>query len=472
MDKYNLRLSLETVKKVYFIGIGGIGMSGIAQLMRAMDYDISGSDIENSAITRRLENMKIKVFYKHDKANIGSSDLVVISSAIKKDNPELIEAKRKKIPIARRAEMLAKIAELKKTITISGTHGKTTVTSMLGSVFEGVKEDATVVVGGLFKNIASNIRIGASEYFVTEADESDGSFLYFSPIITCVTNIDMDHMDYYGDMNKLKKAFMRHISKIPFYGAAVLCSDDEGVRSVIKDISVPIITYGLFRQEAASGWSGNPDWSAKSIKMEENKTEFTAYFKGKKMGVVKIRSAGRHNILNALGAIACGGYLGFDFAKMAGGLGKFRGVKRRMDFLGFIKGVGFIDDYGHHPTEIEATLEAVREAYKPRRIIALFQPHRYSRTKKLYKEFAKAFALADIVYIMDIYPAGESPIKGVSSCLILNAMRGINKTKVFQFKDALAVAKNLSKGDMLLAIGAGDVWKMGEDIKLKFEIIN
>ncbi|MCG2726759.1 MAG: UDP-N-acetylmuramate--L-alanine ligase [Elusimicrobia bacterium] len=471
MDKHNLNFSLDTVRKAHFIGIGGIGMSGIAQLMRAMNYGVSGSDMEKSLITRRLEDMKIKVFYKHNKNNIGSCDLVIISSAIRKNNPELIEAKRKKIPIVRRAEMLAKIAELKKTVTISGTHGKTTVTSMLGSIFEGAEEDATIVVGGLFKNISSNVRIGASEYFVTEADESDGSFLYFSPLITCVTNIDIDHMDYYGDVNALKKAFISHISKIPFYGAAVLCSDDEGIRTIIKDIHIPIITYGLSRG-AISRWFDYPDWLANDIKMKENKTRFTVYFKGKKMGEVKIRAAGKHNVLNALGAIACGGYLGFDFAKMSEGLGKFMGVKRRIESLDFIKGVRFIDDYGHHPTEINATLEAIMAAYKPKRIIALFQPHRYSRTKALYKEFAKAFKLADIVYIMDIYPAGESPLKGVSSDLILNIMKEENKVKVFHFKDAVTVAKNLSKGDILLSIGAGDVWKMGEDIKLKFEIIS
>lgn len=491
MDKYNLDFSLEAVRKTHFIGIGGIGMSGIAQLMRAMKYDISGSDMERSLITDRLEDMGIKVFYEHNKNNIGDIDLVIISSAIKKDNPELIEAKRKKIPIVRRAEMLAKIAELKKTITLCGTHGKTTVTSMLGSVFEGANEDATIVVGGLFKNIASNIRIGASDYFVTEADESDGSFLYFSPLLSCITNIDIDHMDYYGDLSTLKKAFINHISKIPFYGAVVLCLDDEGVRSIMKDITVSTITYGISRQrrgsqvtghrsqensktlgcQNTSGWSGNPDWLAKAIKMKENKTEFTVYFKGKKMGLVKISTAGRHNVLNALGAIACGGYLGFDFAKMAAGLEKFMGVKRRMESFGIIQGIRFIDDYGHHPTEIRATLEAVREAYKPARIITLFQPHRYSRTKELYREFAKAFKLADILYIMDIYPAGESPLKGVSSNLILNAMPS-NKTKVFQFKNALTVAKNLSKGDILLTIGAGDVWKAGEDIKLKFELIS
>jgi UDP-N-acetylmuramate--alanine ligase len=462
MDKYNLDFSLEAVKKAHFIGIGGIGMSGIAQLMKAMKYDISGSDMEKSLITRRLEDLKIKVFYEHNKANIGSPDLVIISSAIRKDNPELLEAKRKKIPIVRRAEMLAKIAELKKSITICGTHGKTTTTSMLGSIFEGAAEDATIVVGGLFKNIASNIRIGESEYFVTEADESDGSFLYFSPLLTCITNIDIDHMDHYGNINTLNKAFLSHISKVPFYGAVVLCLDDDGIKAIIKDIDVCAITYGL---------KGSPDWLAKSIKMKGNETEFTVYFKGKKMGRVKISTSGRHNILNALGAIACGGYLGFDFAKMAAGLGKYLGVKRRMESFGYAKGIRFIDDYAHHPTEIKAMLDAVKEAYTPKRIIALFQPHRYSRTKELYKEFAKAFKLADIVYIMDIYPAGESPLKGVSSNLILNAM-GEDKGKVFQFKDALTVAKNLSKGDILLTIGAGDVWKTGEDIKLKFEIIS
>ncbi|MBU2530494.1 MAG: UDP-N-acetylmuramate--L-alanine ligase, partial [Elusimicrobia bacterium] len=440
MDKYNLNFSLEVVKKAHFIGIGGIGMSGIAHLMRALNYDVSGSDMEKSIITQKLEEMKIKVFYEHHKSNIADCDLVILSSAIREYNPELLEAKRKKIKIVHRAEMLAKIAELKKTITISGTHGKTTVTSMLGSVFEGAKEDATIVVGGLFKNIASNVRIGTSEYFVTEADESDGSFLYFSPLITCVTNIDIDHMDHYGDINTLKKAFIDHISKVPFYGAAVLCSDDEGIKSIIKDINVSTITYGLNGNpttlllpkgqskktssafSATRGWSGNPDWQAKSIKMKGNKTEFMVYFKGKKMGMVKINTAGKHNVRNALGAIACGNYLGFDFGKIAAGLGKFMGVKRRMDSLGFTKGIRFIDDYGHHPTEIIATLKAVKEAYNPKRIIALFQPHRYSRTKELYKDFAGAFKLADILFLMDIYPAGEKPLKGVSSDLIFNAM--------------------------------------------------
>lgn len=455
--------SLKSFNSVYFIGIGGIGMSGIAHLMRSMNYSVSGSDMEKSLITRRLEDMRIKVFYSHCKSNIGSCDLVVVSSAIKKDNPEIIEAKRRKIPIVRRAEMLAKIAELKKTITVSGTHGKTTVTSMLGSVFEGAREDATVVVGGLFRNTSSNIKIGASEYFVTEADESDGSFLCFSPLVTCITNIDADHMDHYKNEHALREAFIRHVFKIPFFGAVILCSDDEGVKSIMDYISAPVITYGL---------NNNFGWMAKDLEMTENGTKFTAYFKGEKRGAVEINMSGKHNVLNALCAIACGGYLGFDFAQMAGGLKKFSGVKRRMEDWGAVKGIRFIDDYGHHPTEIKATLEAISSAYKPKRIITVFQPHRYSRTKELCKEFARSFKLADIVYLMDVYPAGEHPIKGVSSNLILNAAKREDNAKIVPFRDSFSVAKNLSKGDVVLTIGAGDVWKTGEDIKLKFEIIS
>lgn len=453
--------SIGEIKKAHFIGIGGIGMSGIARLLLKSGIEVSGSDLKASEITRTLKAEGARVFIGHGASNLRGPDVVVISSAVKAGNPELDAAVKKGLRIVPRALMLARIASSKKTVTVSGSHGKTSTTSMLASALEGAGADATVVVGGLFKNIASNIKMGAGEYLVAEADESDGSFLYFDPLVTCVTNIDSDHLDHYKSMANLKAAFLAHIAKVPFYGAAVVCADDAGVASILKEVRTPLITYGL---------KPGADWVAKGLKSGPAGLTYDAYFKGAKMGRVTLGSGGRHNALNSLAALAAGRYLGFDTKGLIGGLAAFRGVKRRMEKLGEYAGVTFLDDYGHHPTEIKATLGTVPAMYKGCRLIALFQPHRYSRTSLLRHEFPAAFDAAAMTYVMDIYAAGEKPIPGVTSGLILAGLkkRGLKAEK---FPGAMEIAKNLRAGDLLITVGAGDVWKVGEEIKLKLETI-
>ncbi|MEI7482087.1 MAG: UDP-N-acetylmuramate--L-alanine ligase [Elusimicrobiota bacterium] len=469
--------NFSEIKKAHFIGIGGIGMSGIARLLLKTGVKVSGSDLKESEITRTLRAEGARVFIGHRASNIlvphfvagrkkeglGSyPDVVVISSAVKAGNPELAAAVKKDIRTVPRALMLAKLASSKKTVTVSGSHGKTSTTSMLASALEGAGVDATVVVGGLFKNIGSNIKMGAGEYLVAEADESDGSFLYFNPLVTCVTNIDSDHLDFYKDMTNLKAAFLAHIDKVPFYGAAVVCADDPGVASILGSVETPLITYGC---------KAGSDWVAKNLKSGPAGLAYEAHFRGKRMGRVALRSGGRHNALNSLAALAAGRYLGFDFAGLVKGLANFKGVKRRMENIGEYAGVTFLDDYGHHPTEIKATLGTVPEMYKGRgRLIVLFQPHRYSRTGILRREFPAAFDAADLTYVMDIYAAGEKPLPGVTSELILAGLkkRGL---KAERFPGAMEIAKNLRAGDVLITVGAGDVWKFGEEIKLKLETI-
>ena len=457
----NADFSFDKIKKAHFIGIGGIGMSGIARLLLRTGVEVLGSDLKESEITRTLKAEGARVFIGHRASNITDPDVVVISSAVKAGNPELEAAAKKGIRIVPRALMLAKIASSKKTITVSGSHGKTTTTSMLASALEGAGADATVVVGGLFKNIASNIKMGAGDYLVAEADESDGSFLYFNPLVTCVTNIDSDHLDFYKNMTNLKTAFLAHIAKVPFYGAAVVCADDPGVASILNSVETPLITYGF---------KSGSDWGARNLKSGPAGLVYDAYFRGRRMGRVALRAVGRHNALNSLAALAAGRYLGFDFRGLVKGLADFKGVKRRMEKTGEYAGVTFLDDYGHHPTEIKATLGAVPVRRKGGRLITLFQPHRYSRTSILRREFPAAFDAADLTYVMDIYAAGELPLPGVTSKLILDGLkkRGLKAEK---FPGAVEVAKNLRAGDTFITVGAGDVWKLGEEIKLKLETI-
>ena len=384
--------SLEEIKKVHFIGIGGIGMSGIARLLLAVGYKVSGSDFNDSEITRGLRSEGADVFLGHRAANVGDSDIVVVSSAIRPDNPELKRAYAAGVKVVPRARMLSKIAELKKTVAVSGTHGKTTTTSMTAAAMRAAGADATAVVGGIFKNAGSNIQLGKSEYFVIEADESDGSFLNFAPLVACVTNIDSDHLDHYGSMKNLENAFLSFARKPPFYGTAILCSDDANVMNMARRLDGPFLTYGLKKR---ADWTAKDAWPLKG-----GGTAYTAVFKGTEKGRVRLGAWGRHNLLNSLCALASGSYLGFDFNKLAAGIAGFQGVKRRMERLGEASGVEFFDDYGHHPAEIKATLTAAAERFRGRRLVVLFQPHRYSRTKLLFRQFPQAFAVRSLKEFM------------------------------------------------------------------------
>ncbi|OGS11314.1 MAG: hypothetical protein A2285_10860 [Elusimicrobia bacterium RIFOXYA12_FULL_57_11] len=344
---------------------------------------------------------------------------------------------------------------------MAGSHGKTTVTSMTAAALEAAGADATSVVGGIVKGAGSNLKLGGSEYLVAEADESDGSFLCFSPLVACVTNIDSDHLDHYGSMANLKAAFARHLGRLPFYGTAVLCSDDAGIREIIPGLKTPFLTCGLGR---------GADWHARDCVFNSSGSSYAAYFRGRRRGRVRLRCGGEHNVRNSLLGLAAGCYLGFDYERLAAGLWDFAGVKRRMDRIGTIGGIEFVDDYGHHPTEVRATLAAARGLFPGRRLMVLFQPHRYSRTRLLYREFGSAFGEADRVYVAPVYAAGEKPLPGVDSGLILRQLLK-NGAKASGFAGPLETMKDLRPGDVFLTLGAGDVWKTGEEIKMKMETL-
>ncbi|MDA8130889.1 MAG: UDP-N-acetylmuramate--L-alanine ligase [Elusimicrobia bacterium] len=458
---YTEDISIGEVRKAHFIGIGGIGMSGIARLMLGLGYKVSGSDAKASEITRALSREGAKIIEGHSPGALGFPDVVVVSSAIDPANPELKAAFKRGLPVVRRALMLSKLADLKKTITIAGTHGKTTTTTMTAAALEAAGADATAVVGGIIKGAGSNVKLGGGQYLVAEADESDGSFLYFSPLVACVTNIDSDHLDHYGSMENLKEAFRKHLSRLPFCGMAVLCHDDPVIREIIPSLRVPLVTCGL---------GAGADWAARDVMFSPGGASYKAFFRGKLKGRVRLRCGGAHNVRNSLLALAAGSYLGFEFGKLAAGLWTFAGVKRRMDRLGCAGGVDFVDDYGHHPTEIRATLDAARGLFPGRRLVALFQPHRYTRTSLLYKEFGKAFGGAARVYVAPLYAAGEKPLPGVDSGLILRQLLK-NGAAASGFRGVLETMKELKRGDVLITLGAGDVWKLGEEIKLKMETL-
>jgi UDP-N-acetylmuramate--alanine ligase len=429
-------------------------MSGIAEVLNNLGYKISGSDMKSSEITRRLQEAGVTVYVGHAQAHAKSADVVVVSSAVSEDNPEVVYARNHGIPIVLRAQMLAELGRMKKTVTIAGSHGKTTTTSLVSMALRASGAAPTIIIGGQLKNIHSNAKLGVGDYLVAEADESDGSFLFLTPLVAIVTNVDDDHMDHYKTMGALKDAFVAHIEKLPFYGAAVLCADDATLMSLRPRLKRPVITFGF---------KSNADWCAKNIRMTKDGSVCDVLHRGRKVMSLRLGVPGRHNISNALGALAAGHFLGFDLKRLARGLADFRGVGRRLDRLGTAGGVEFVDDYGHHPTEVRTTLAAVAGLWKAGRVIVVFQPHRYSRTKLLARQFGPAFKAADVAYVMDIYAAGEKPMKGVTSQLIIDAMKqsGID---AMPYPGAFEMAKQLKPGDVVLTLGAGDVWKVGEEL--------
>jgi len=439
---------------IHFVGIGGSGMSGIAEVLINLGHNVSGSDLKKTDVTDHLKKIGAKIYIGHNAKNIKNADVVVTSTAVSKTNPEVAAAAKSKIPVIPRIEMLAELARLKYAVTIAGTHGKTTTTSMTALVLDEGGLDPTIVIGGRLKNLKTSARLGRGEYLVAEADESDGSFLKLSPVITIVTNIDNDHLDYYGDMESLKAAFVKHINSIPFYGAAIICTDDKNVREIIPQINRRYITYGL---------AGDPDIKAKNIKVLKNCTSYDVTYKGKKAGNVCIRVPGKHNISNSLAAIGAGMWLGIPFKHIAKAIDSFEGVGRRLEIKGEKDGITVMDDYGHHPTEIKATLSAIKHFWPKRKLTVLFQPHRYTRTANLYNEFGASFGDADCVKLLDIYSAGEKPIDGITSELILGSLKK-NKCAAEKFADSASLAKTLESGDIVLTLGAGDVWKRGEEL--------
>ncbi len=444
---------------IHFVGIGGIGMSGIAELLLKLGYKVSGSDIRLSDITERLQSLGGIISEGHSGDQIQGADVVVISSAVSKDNPEVTAARQSSVPVIPRAEMLAELMRLKYSVAIAGAHGKTSTTSMVASVLMEGGLDPTVVIGGKLKNIGTNALLGQGGFIVAEADESDGSFLKMSPTIAVVTNIDREHLDFYKDLNDIKNAFLSFTDRIPFYGLAVLCLDNEAVQDLIPNIKKRFATYGM---------SSQADFQAKNISFRGLKSRFDVYHFGEKSGEIALNLPGLHNVSNSLASIAVGMELDIPFEKIKSALEKSPGVQRRLEIKGEIKGVTVVDDYGHHPTEVKTTLSAAKESWPDQRIVVVFQPHRYTRTRALFDEFTRAFYQSDVLIVLPIYAAGEKKIEGVDSYALYEGIRAHgHKDAVFaeDFKSALSYLKDtLKQGDILLTLGAGDVWKIGEKV--------
>lgn len=446
----------KKIRRIHFVGIGGIGMSGIAEVMLDMGYQVSGSDLRLSGVTQRLASLGAMVVEGHSKGNVGEVDVVVISSAVKEDNPEVLAARERKIPIIRRAEMLAELMRMKYGIAISGTHGKTTTTSMIGLVLSRAGFDPTIIVGGIVKSIGSNAQVGQGEYLVAEADEFDRSFLKLTPTIAVVTTIEAEHLDCYKDLEEIKKAFAEFANKVPFYGSVALCLDEKGVQAILPRIEKRYITYGL---------SSAADVQAREMAFKGLATEYEAYAKRERLGRVTLKVPGVHHVKNSLAAIVVGMELGVPFKDLAESLSGFSGVYRRFEIKGEKNGVTVVDDYGHHPTEIEATLRAAKEGFG-RRVVAVFQPHLFSRTRDFHREFGSAFYQADVLVVTDVYPAREQPIPGVTGEMVAKAAKEFGHRDVHYVEDKNAVAEFLEgivkSGDMLITLGAGDVYKIGE----------
>ncbi len=451
---------------IHFVGIGGIGMSGIAELLLNLGYTVSGSDLKVSDITRRLETLGGSIFEGHAENHIEGADVVVVSSAVYPDNPELIAARQTSTPVIPRAEMLAELMRLKYSVAIAGAHGKTSTTSMVAAVLDTGDFDPTVVIGGRLKSIGSNALLGQGDFIVAEADESDGSFLKMSPTIAVVTNIDREHLDYYRDLDDIKTAFLNFIDRIPFYGLAVLCLDNEAIQDLIPKIQKRYTTYGMSTQA---------DFQAENVAFEYYKSRYTLQQQGRPLGEIHLNLPGLHNVYNSMASVVVGIELGIPFETIKKALETLQGVQRRLEIKGEINGITVVDDYGHHPTEIKTTLQAAKECWPDRRKVVVFQPHRYTRTKALFDDFTRAFYQSDVLVVLPIYAASEKKINGVNSGSMCDGIREHGHKEVI-CKDSLPAAVSdlmeiLKPGDVLLTLGAGDIWKVGEEIlkKLKTE---
>jgi UDP-N-acetylmuramate--alanine ligase len=449
---------LGKTRKIHFVGIGGIGMSGIAEFLHNQGLEITGSDLKKTDLTSHLERIGIQVFEGHDPKLIKDMDVVVKSSAIKDDNPEIVASMSQKIPVIRRAEMLAEITRMSYSIGIAGTHGKTTTTSMTGMVLEAAGLEPTIIVGGKVMNFGSNNVMGSGKYIVVEADEYDHSFLSLTPIIAGITNIDSDHLDCYTNYDNIKKAFVEYANKVPFFGCVIACLRDPGIQEILPLINKKVVTYGTSRQA---------DIQAINIRMEGFKAEYDAQYKGYCLGRIKMKVTGKHNVLNSLMAVAIGLELDIPFKEIQKGLSEYKGVYRRFELKAEIGGIAVFDDYAHHPTEIIATLEGFRESTR-RRIVVIFQPHLYSRTRDFYQDFGRAFFSCDALILAPVYPAREQPIPGISSKLIADAAIQSGHHNVTCLEDNSGIVEStlkiLEPDDILITMGAGNVWQYGEEI--------
>jgi UDP-N-acetylmuramate--alanine ligase len=454
------------VRHIHFVGIGGIGMSGLAEILRSLEFDVSGSDMKRSTITQRLESLGVRVDVGHRTENVAGVDVVVFSSAIAATNPEIVEARALGIPVIARAEMLAELMRLKYGVAIAGSHGKTTTTSLVATVLRAAGLDPTVVVGGKMAALGSNARLGAGDLLIAEADESDGSFLRLTPTIAVVTNIDAEHLDHYGTHEQLKDAFVEFAARVPFYGLAVLCLDHPHVQDLLPRIPRRHVTYGV---------SPQADYAARAIQFRGLTTSFNAFRRGEPLGGFTLKMPGAHNVLNCLAAIAVADELEvpLDVTKQA--LATFGGVARRFTVIGVAGGITLVDDYGHHPAEIRATLDAAQRAYprEDHRVIVAFQPHRYTRTRDLFEDFTRAFNQADVLLVTDVYAAGEAPIEGATAERLVQAIRehGHHQAEYVPNKaDLPDMLERIARpGDVVIALGAGDINQSVRVLKARLE---
>jgi len=447
-------------KHIHFVGIGGIGMSGIAELLLNLGYKVSGSDLSSSVTTEKLQDLGGTVFQGHRSEWIDGADVVVTSSAISRTNPEVEKALEKNIPVIMRAEMLAELMRLNNYgIAIAGSHGKTSTTAMVGWMLATGGLDPTLVIGGKVDALGGNAKLGLGEFLVAEADESDGSFLKLSPVLEVVTNIDLEHLDYYRDLDHIKETFLEFIDKVPFYGAAIVCLDDPNVVDILPKIKKRTITYGLTPQADVYG---------DNLSFKEGRVHFNVKSGGRDIGALNIAPPGKHNVYNALAAVCVGLELQLPFSKIKAGLQSFAGVQRRMQKKGECGKITVVDDYGHHPTEIRATLSAIKDAWPDKRLVVLFQPHRYTRTRALFKEFQACFHKADFLVMTDIYAASEEPLADVSGSSLLDAVKrhGQKHTMFIERVENMAteLIPHLQQGDLVLTLGAGNIVTVGEDL--------
>lgn len=457
------------VRHVHFVGIGGVGMSGLAEILRSLEFDVSGSDMKESSTTRRLQTLGVRIDLGHRHENISGVDVVVYSSAIRAENPELTEARALGIPVITRAEMLSELMRVKYGVAIAGSHGKTTTTSLVATVLRAAGLDPTVVVGGKMAALGSNARLGAGDLLVAEADESDGSFLRLTPTIAVVTNIDPEHLDHYGSHEKIKEAFVEFAARVPFYGLAVLCLDHPHVQDILPRVQRRHVTYGVSPQS---------DYAARGIQFRGLETSFNAYRRGEPLGGFTVRMPGAHNVLNCLATIAVADELEvpLDVTKQA--LSTFGGVARRFTVIGQSGGVTLVDDYGHHPAEVRATIDAAQRAFPgdDHRIVVAFQPHRYTRTRDLFDDFTRAFNQADVLLVTDIYAAGEAPIPGTSAEKLVQAIREHGHHDASYVADKLDLPEALERivrpGDVVIALGAGDVNAAVRSLKARLDAKN
>jgi UDP-N-acetylmuramate--alanine ligase len=449
---------LGKTRHIHFVGIGGIGMSGIAEILLNLGFTVSGSDLEKSSLTERLAARGATIRIGHSAKNIARSDVVVVSSAIGAGNPEVVAARRRGIPIIPRTYMLGELMRIRTGVAVAGAHGKTTTTSLVAAVLQEAGLDPTIVVGGRVKSLSANVRLGQGEFLVAEADESDGNFVHLTPVFAIITNIDAEHLDFYGRLEAIYDAFVEFSRRVPFYGAVICCVDDPRVRTILPRIDRRLWTYG-FGPEA--------DLRGEVVEAGPGGSRFAYTAKGKRRGRLHLRIPGVHNVLNALGVCALAEELDIERRHLKNAFASFEGVARRFEIKGERNGILFVDDYGHHPTEIAATIRTARENYR-RRVVVVFQPHRYTRTRDLHEQFGVSFREADELFIADIYPAGERPIPGISAELIYRAVVHEGKPRVFYVPgwDDLkqAVRESIRPGDLVLTLGAGNIYKLGEEL--------